>query len=164
MTQARCSRPPRSPTIVGNAGAAVDFFFVLSGFVISAAYGSRLAGGFSLARFMTLRLGRVYPLHLLVLALYVAAELAKLPLRQAGLDFAAPFTARSDPGDLALTALLMQVFVVPTPLHWSPASWSIAATTPSSRVMSRRRTIRATRESGSGRLSWAASPGSRASF
>lgn len=115
-----------SSTIVGNAGAAVDFFFVLSGFVISAAYGSRLAGGFSLARFMTLRLGRVYPLHLLVLALYVAAELAKLPLRQAGLDFAAPFTARSDPGDLALTALLMQVFVVPTPLHWSPASWSIA--------------------------------------
>ena len=67
-----------SSTIVGNAGAAVDFFFVLSGFVISAAYGSRLAGGFSLARFMTLRLGRVYPLHLLVLALYVAAELAKL--------------------------------------------------------------------------------------
>jgi peptidoglycan/LPS O-acetylase OafA/YrhL len=115
-----------SSTIVSNAWAAVDFFFVLSGFVISAAYGSRLSDGFSLARFMTLRLGRVYPLHLLVLALYVAAELAKLPLRQAGLDFAAPFSTRSDLSDLALTALLMQVFVVPTPLHWSPASWSIA--------------------------------------
>ena len=46
----------------------VDFFFVLSGFVISSSYGERLAQDFSLARFMLLRLGRVWPLHINVLA------------------------------------------------------------------------------------------------
>jgi len=54
---------------------AVDFFFVLSGFVIAANYGERLTQGFSIGRFMALRLGRVYPLHLVVLAIFVSLEL-----------------------------------------------------------------------------------------
>lgn len=53
--------------LVRNAYLFVDFFFVLSGFVIAAGYGERLAGGFGFWRFMLLRFGRVYPLHLAVL-------------------------------------------------------------------------------------------------
>ena len=47
----------------GNLRLAVDFFFVLSGFVIAMSYGERLAQGFSFLRFMVLRWGRVWPLH-----------------------------------------------------------------------------------------------------
>ncbi|WP_347303149.1 acyltransferase [Croceibacterium sp. TMG7-5b_MA50] len=47
-----------------NGWLMVDFFFVLSGFVIAASYGERLAQGFSRRQFMALRLGRVVPLHL----------------------------------------------------------------------------------------------------
>jgi peptidoglycan/LPS O-acetylase OafA/YrhL len=47
-----------------NGWLMVDFFFVLSGFVIAASYAGRLAQGFSRRHFLALRLGRVVPLHL----------------------------------------------------------------------------------------------------
>ena len=49
--------------LVRNADLFVDFFFVLSGFVIMASYGDKLRHGYSASRFLLLRLGRVYPLH-----------------------------------------------------------------------------------------------------
>jgi peptidoglycan/LPS O-acetylase OafA/YrhL len=48
---------------------AVDFFFVLSGFVLAHAYGGRLEVGMSPWAFMRVRLIRLYPLYLLGLAL-----------------------------------------------------------------------------------------------
>ena len=58
-----------------GAGAAVDFFFVLSGFVIALAYEKRLEGGLSWAGYMRLRLERLYPaiFGALVLGLIVSA-------------------------------------------------------------------------------------------
>lgn len=53
-----------------NAYLFVDFFFVLSGFVIASTYQERIAGGFSVWRFMLLRLGRLYPLHIAVLVAF----------------------------------------------------------------------------------------------
>ena len=46
----------------------VDFFFVLSGFVITANYRKKLLSGFSFWEFMFLRFGRLYPLHFALLA------------------------------------------------------------------------------------------------
>lgn len=43
---------------------AVDFFFVLSGFVLAYAYGAALGSGLTPVRFMRLRLIRLYPLYL----------------------------------------------------------------------------------------------------
>ena len=63
--------------LVKNAHLFVDFFFVLSGFVIAATYEERLAGGFSIWRFMLLRFGRLYPLHLAMLLAFVAFDLAR---------------------------------------------------------------------------------------
>lgn len=62
---------------VRHAYLFVDFFFVLSGFVIAANYRSRLADGFGTGRFMVLRLGRVYPLHLVTLLLFIPIDAAK---------------------------------------------------------------------------------------
>ncbi|MDX8445971.1 acyltransferase family protein [Mesorhizobium captivum] len=62
---------------VRHAYLFVDFFFVLSGFVIAANYRSRLAEGFGIGRFMILRLGRIYPLHALTLLLFIPIDAAK---------------------------------------------------------------------------------------
>ena len=43
------------------AGAAVDFFFILSGFVIAQAYEHRLGQGLTWRDYMALRLNRLYP-------------------------------------------------------------------------------------------------------
>jgi peptidoglycan/LPS O-acetylase OafA/YrhL len=59
-----------------HAYLAVDFFFMLSGFVIAHAYDRRLAGGLSLGRFLTIRLIRLYPLVLLGIVLGTIALLA----------------------------------------------------------------------------------------
>ena len=48
---------------------AVDFFFLLSGFVIARTYDARFATGLSLPRFAVLRLIRFYPLYLLGLVI-----------------------------------------------------------------------------------------------
>jgi peptidoglycan/LPS O-acetylase OafA/YrhL len=61
--------------IIRNAFLFVDFFFVLSGFVIAINYQERLMSGFGIGRFMMLRLGRVWPLHVAILALYIIIEL-----------------------------------------------------------------------------------------
>ena len=56
---------------------AVDFFFVLSGFVLAHAYGKRLEGGWSVLSFMRARIIRLYPLYLagLLIGLMLAAAM-----------------------------------------------------------------------------------------
>ena len=56
-----------------NVGLAVDFFFVLSGFVLSHAYGDSLKAGLGAKRFMLMRLVRLYPLYLAGTAIGAAA-------------------------------------------------------------------------------------------
>lgn len=52
-----------------NVAPAVDFFFVLSGFVISYAYEEKLTSGLFWNRFLLARIIRLYPLYLLGLIL-----------------------------------------------------------------------------------------------
>lgn len=103
----------------------VDFFFVLSGFVIAASYGERLAGGFAVRRFMLLRLGRIYPLHIAVLALYLGIELVRWGFQPQGWSLNAPFAGLRSPEYLVASTLLIQTFLT-NPSAWNPQSWSIA--------------------------------------
>jgi peptidoglycan/LPS O-acetylase OafA/YrhL len=96
---------------IRNGFLFVDFFFVLSGFVIASSYGDRLRGGFSIQRFMFLRLGRLYPLHFFVLCLY-------LPIALAGGYSWSSFW---------ITTLLLQAFSDGQLGNWNPPSWSISA-------------------------------------
>ena len=103
----------------------VDFFFVLSGFVIARAYGDRLAAGFPIRTFVWLRLGRIWPLHFAVLVVYIAIECA---LALTGLSHGGrvPFTDTRDPWALIPSALLVQAFVMPGVGTWNTQSWSIS--------------------------------------
>ena len=57
----------------GDCG--VSFFFILSGFVLSLGYGSRIREGtFSYGRFMQRRLWKIYPLHFAVSAVLFGGE------------------------------------------------------------------------------------------
>ena len=110
-----------------NGWLWVDFFFVLSGFVIAASYGARLAKGFSVTRFMLLRLGRVYPIHAAVLAVYVAMEIALYVFSPEGWSLRQPFAGHRTPLGLLLAALLLHAFRPDGSLIWNGQSWSISA-------------------------------------
>ncbi len=101
---------------------AVDFFFVLSGFVILASYHERLAQGFSSARFMLLRIGRLWPLHVAILLAFVALEFVPLALG----DGSGAFTGRRSLETLPANLLLLQTYFHPEGMTWNGPSWSIS--------------------------------------
>jgi peptidoglycan/LPS O-acetylase OafA/YrhL len=76
---------------------AVDFFFVLSGFVLSHVYGARLASGMGMFAFMRARFIRFYPLYLFGLLLGFSLTLVQVirwgmhPAETLGLPFALNF-------------------------------------------------------------------------
>ncbi|MDX8480979.1 acyltransferase [Mesorhizobium sp. VK24D] len=112
---------------VGGSYLFVDFFFVLSGFVIASSYGSRFSEPDELARFALVRFGRIYPLHLLMLAAFVAFEALRLALPALHGTGAAPFTGGFDFRSLVANLLLLQGMGVEDHLSWNAPSWSISA-------------------------------------
>lgn len=111
--------------LVLNGYLCVDFFFVLSGFVIAANYEKRLAEGYSVWRFALLRFGRLYPLHVAVLLALIVLRLAHAA---SGLGEASAFSAPHWSADTIVANLLLV-----HSLHlydftpWNGPSWSISA-------------------------------------
>jgi peptidoglycan/LPS O-acetylase OafA/YrhL len=60
------------PHWVDSGYLAVDFFFLLSGFVIARTYGDRLGAGLGLGRFAMMRTVRLYPLYFIGFVLGLA--------------------------------------------------------------------------------------------
>lgn len=63
------------PFLASNAGLAVDFFFCLSGYVLSVAYRARLDSGMTATAFMRIRLIRLMPM-IVIGTLFSSAYLA----------------------------------------------------------------------------------------
>ena len=108
--------------LVENLGCMVDFFFVLSGFVITQGYRDRLGSLREYGTFLRARLARIYPLHALILAAYLL--LAAL----AGLLRVQP----NHPEILAMSGLpanlaLVQAWGVLDHPSFNVPSWSISA-------------------------------------
>jgi peptidoglycan/LPS O-acetylase OafA/YrhL len=90
---------------------AVDFFFVLSGFVLEHAYGKRLRGEMSPAAFMKVRLIRLYPLYALALALSTVPTLTQYlhgnpPAPGVAIDYAAAILFLPTPASPSLFPLV----------------------------------------------------------
>jgi peptidoglycan/LPS O-acetylase OafA/YrhL len=103
---------------------AVDFFFVLSGFVLYITYVDRITNGTtSFVTFMVRRFARIYPLHLLMLLVYLVF-VAALTLAGAG---SGELPHRYGVGAFALNLMLMQGWGILTQLTWNEPSWSISA-------------------------------------
>lgn len=113
--------------LVHHSDLFVDFFFVLSGFVISYNYReiSTTEGAFS---FLKKRLKRIYPLHLFMLVLFLIIEVAKGFLAN-HISVNNPNNASNNIYSFVLNILLLNS----TPLlgnkdvSWNIVSWSISA-------------------------------------
>jgi peptidoglycan/LPS O-acetylase OafA/YrhL len=115
-----------------NSWLFVDFFFVLSGFVIAANYQQRLLDGFGVGRFLFLRLGRLYPLHFTILMLFIAWELLKvlrrilIPELSSVDPVALLSTPQGTPDTILANLLLVQSLHLFDFLTWNVVSWSIS--------------------------------------
>jgi len=81
---------------------AVDLFFVLSGFVLSAAYGTRLRCGMTVAGFARIRLIRLYPLFFLGTLLGIPVALLAMKYGEISVEWSAQFFIISLPLSLAM--------------------------------------------------------------
>ena len=112
---------------VRHSWVFVDFFFVLSGFVIASSYMKRLGEGFGVARFMGLRLGRIYPLHLFVLLLLCFHEVASILIGDSLIGGRTAFDTPNSPANFVRNLLLLQSSGLRESAGWNPVSWSVAA-------------------------------------
>lgn len=112
---------PAVESAIAKGYLAVDFFFLLSGFVIWLSWGRRFAeGGFPVAgRFLWKRMARIWPLHLFVLACAVALA-SVLAVTGRNID-RFPFA------ELPLHVVLLQSWGFVDPLKWNDPAWSISA-------------------------------------
>jgi peptidoglycan/LPS O-acetylase OafA/YrhL len=110
-----------------NGWIFVDFFFVLSGFVITHAYQHHLESRRELLAFAIRRFGRIWPLHVAILVPFLLTESLKLLLTAKGFSADhAPFTGEmSIPGLVANIFLVQSMGVLPD-ASWNVPSWSIS--------------------------------------
>ena len=110
-----------------NTDLFVDFFFVLSGFVIAYSY-QFIRTGKELGRFYKKRFFRLYPLHIIVLLIFVGIELSK--------HSASGYVHvnKIDNVSNSLSTFFTNVFLVNSvkfpginDVSWNIASWSISA-------------------------------------
>lgn len=120
--------PKESSGLIANGYLWVDFFFILSGFVIHHAYAERLGAGFRwrmAASYYRSRFFRIYPLHfvltLLLVAAVVVAGSAWPSLRDGSWD------AFFKPSALPANLLMLHAMTPGVGLTWNIVSWSIAA-------------------------------------
>ena len=113
---------------IRNGFLFVDFFFVLSGFVITHSYADRLGTLEELGSFAIRRLGRLWPLHVVVLLAFVMVESAKAVVAARGATFyLPPFTGTNSLGTIPINLVFGQSFGLVQHLTWNPPSWSICA-------------------------------------
>ena len=118
--------PIYTSPLVRNSYLFVDFFFVLSGFVIAWNYAARLGSWAEVRRFLVLRLGRVYPLHVFMLFLFLAWETARLIGSMGQASPPSAFQGVNDPGAVLSNLFLVQSLHVHDSLTWNGPSWSIS--------------------------------------
>jgi len=115
------SLPPSVVGFLGKGYLAVDFFFILSGFVIWLNYADqiRALGLAEIPRFLWRRIARIYPLHLAMLLVGIVFVLACLA---AGKPVPPGFPMR----ELPLHLLLVQNWGFTDELSWNHPAWSIS--------------------------------------
>ncbi len=110
---------------ITNSYLFVDFFFILSGFVMAFAYGEKIAGSLSFGRYISLRLGRIYPLHLFMLIVWLPYILFKQYLFTSGFGGTDQFET-SNLSSFLSNLLLMHSMGLHSYLSWNHPSWSIS--------------------------------------
>lgn len=113
---------------IQHSSLFVDFFFVLSGFVITHSYVGKLKSWPELLAFMFKRLGRLWPLHVTMLLVFVALDMVKFMVggRNGATFSIAPFEAPNSIDAIFQNLFLVQAIGVHTQISWNVPSWSIS--------------------------------------
>ncbi|MGN6149177.1 MAG: acyltransferase family protein, partial [Rhizomicrobium sp.] len=106
--------------LVRNAWLLVDFFFVLSGFVITHAYRGRLSSGGAVASFAIRRFFRLWPLQAAILAAFIALELYRNFATGTG------FTGERSIFAIFTNLALVQSLGLHDMLTWNTPSWAVS--------------------------------------
>ncbi len=114
--------------IVTNGYLFVDFFFVLSGFVITHAYADTLVKSATLPSFIAIRFARLYPVHVFMLALFIAYEFLQILVIHLGGSVATPpfSEAARSPVAILTNLLFIHGLGVHDTVTWNGPSWSIS--------------------------------------
>ena len=110
---------------ISNAYLFVDFFFMISGFVMSYAYTDKIKNGLSINTFIFLRLGRIYPLHVFMLFVFVFYAAAKTYLHSIGFGGEQEFE-QNNFWSFFSNLFLIHSLGVHDYLTWNQPSWSIS--------------------------------------
>lgn len=113
---------PHSSAIFEKMHLFVDFFFVLSGFVLMHTYGTRLHDIADMRNFIRKRLARVYPLHALMTLVFVAISL-QIVVFNLKIDRTTTFDISLAPAHL----LLLHAWGLASHMGLNSPSWSISA-------------------------------------
>lgn len=117
---------PDTTHLIANGWLWVDFFFILSGFILSHVYGSNFQGSFSRTyywEYIRARFARVYPLHLATLLFTVGCGLLMVKLASKMMPhFYLMFDLEALPASLLL---LQSMHLFPTTPFNGP-SWSLS--------------------------------------
>ncbi|AOB30897.1 hypothetical protein AKI39_09645 [Bordetella sp. H567] len=123
-------QPSRYTALLNKGYLAVDLFFMLSGFVMTHVYREVFASRVcwrSYWTFLSARIARLYPLHLAVLGLFLAAGLAVSTAEYAA---GGPVTGIPMWGVRSVVALIANLFMLQglhaSTLSWNYAAWSIS--------------------------------------
>jgi len=118
--------PLTENAFIAHANLMVDLFFVLSGYVIAHSYVDRLTTVSAVVAFQRKRFWRLYPLHLVMFAVFVGIETSRLlyvHLTKVTLPLA-PFS-QNDAG-AALNNLLLTQALLEKQTTFNFPSWSIS--------------------------------------
>lgn len=110
-----------------SGSAIIDIFFLFSGFVIVAHYEPKLANGYGIKRFLIERLGRIYPIHFVMLMLFVLFEVVLVYFgNRAGLVDRTAFSGGNTIPSLFTNMLLIQSLDIHDMLTWNYPTWSLS--------------------------------------
>jgi peptidoglycan/LPS O-acetylase OafA/YrhL len=121
------NNPLYSLGYVQNSYLMVDFFFVLSGFVIALNYNNRIVDLISTARFMWLRFWRLYPLHFALLIVFLVFEIVKwIAHVRFGIEKSNPAFGVNDVWAFFSNLFLVQAFDLQSDITFNGPAWSIS--------------------------------------
>lgn len=112
--------------LINNSWIFVDFFFVLSGFVIAFAYIEKLQAGMGFYQYFGLRIGRLYPLHIFIMLMWLPYIGIKFYLYHAGFGGVDPGKTESA-ATFFVALLLVNSYGILDSAGWNGVSWSISA-------------------------------------
>ncbi len=124
--QKSISRNLAQNDFMANSDLAVDFFFVLSGFVIALNYQNIVFTLKTAISFIKKRFLRLYPLHFIMLLIYLMLELLKYYFeKETGLISNEPSFSKSNFSSFISNLFLLQG-LVDSELSYNEVSWSIS--------------------------------------